>query len=87
MAAGQHTGQQKPGSKANDKSKEYYFTASSVEAVVSVVALDMNLGQVSFPDISFQNFAPESILRPVLAIARPVYLEILFEHLIAPNAP
>ncbi len=64
-----------------------YFSKTSIEAVFSQLASDFNCESVVFLATDFKNLVKEITLIYFQTFERKLHLEILFEHLSAPNAP
>lgn len=71
----------------DNNNKTSYFTKTSIEAVFSQLASDFNCEAVVFLPTDFKYLVKEITLRYFRIFERKVHLEILFEHLSAPNAP
>lgn len=75
------------GTSNENNNKASYFTKTSIEAVFSQLASDFNCEAVVFLPSEFKYLAKEITLNYFRIFERKVHLEILFEHLSAPNAP
>jgi hypothetical protein len=75
--------------KSNSKSPENKatYTAANVEAVVSAIHTDTGIDAVVFSSSFFQKYSFKPVFWPNSFLYRAVFFEILFEHLVAPNAP
>jgi hypothetical protein len=80
----------KVGNNADSKDKssdKYYFSKASVEAVFSPIFPSFNGDSVEFLPTEFNFTKKEIITKYGKIFDRIPHLEILFEHLNAPNAP
>jgi hypothetical protein len=76
--------------KTNQKQQagnKFYFSKSSIEAVFSQIVPCFDAESVVFLNDDFQFLLCEKPLNYAQFITRQLYLEVLFEHLNAPNAP
>jgi hypothetical protein len=74
-------------SKKTDTDSKYYFSKTTIEAVFSQIATDFQCAEVIFLATEFK-FLSKEVHKIYLSIfERKIHLEILFEHLSAPNAP
>jgi hypothetical protein len=64
-----------------------YFNKSSIEAVYSPVVPDFNCEKVVFLSNDFKFLVKDITINYFQIFERKVQLEVLFEHLSAPNAP
>jgi hypothetical protein len=81
-----HSKAQKANNKSNNEDKAV-FNKTSIEAVFSQIVPAFTFESVVFQAVYF-NFSPNEIVFKVISsFANQYHLEILFEHLIAPNAP
>jgi hypothetical protein len=70
-----------------DSDSKYYFNKTTIEAVFSQVANTFQCETVVFLISDFKFLIKESKTAYLQIFAREIHLEILFEHLSAPNAP
>lgn len=82
---------QKPNTEKSSKKSEttdnHYFTKTSIEAVFSPIIPSFNCEAVVFLATEFKFQTVELLSNFIQVFERKPILEILFEHLVAPNAP
>lgn len=74
-------------SKKSKSNNQVYFTKTAIEAVFSPILPSFACDAVIFLVPDFKFVKKEIFLRCFQNIGRNIYLEVLFEHLNAPNAP
>ena len=77
----------KKAGKKSDKSDKFYFSKASIEAVISSISPSFDCESVIFQIPEFSFTPKERLVKVIQSFANQYHLEILFEHLIAPNAP
>lgn len=84
---------QKPASKTKEANKKqnsegkFYFSKTTIEAVFSQIIPSFDTATVTFLSFEFKSILKEKSISFTQFLTRQLYLEILFEHLTAPNAP
>jgi hypothetical protein len=73
--------------KNKDTSEKYFFNKTTIEAIFSQLANDFQCESVVFLASEFKFLTKEVKQNYLQIFAREIHLEILFEHLTAPNAP
>ena len=79
--------EERKGASNENNKKATFFTKTSIEAVFSQLVSDFNCEAVVFLPTEFKYLVKEITLNYFRIFERKVHLEILFEHLSAPNAP
>ena len=73
--------------KKSDKSDKFYFSKASIEAVFSPISSSFDCESVIFQMAEFIFTPKELTIKGIQSFVNQYHFEILFEHLIAPNAP
>lgn len=73
--------------KESNKSDKFYFSKASIEAVFSPISSSFDCESVIFQMAEFSFTPKELSIKGIQSIVNQYHFEILFEHLIAPNAP
>lgn len=77
----------KEASKKQNSEGKFYFSKTTIEAVFSQIIPGIDSAEVTFLSLEFKSIIKEQPISFIQFFTRQLYLEILFEHLLAPNAP